>query len=62
MSTFVKENVPFWVSFASSAAPLVSSIVFLAPFPTVQKFSESGTTGALPLLPYSSMCINGFAW
>lgn len=61
MTSFEKENIPFWVSLCSQLAPLVSSGVFLAPFPTIQKFSKSGT-GSLPLLPYSSMCINGFAW
>jgi hypothetical protein len=58
---FEKEKVPFWVSLATTAAPLISSVVFLSPFPTVQTFSKFGT-GTLPLLPYSSMCVNGFAW
>ena len=53
---------PAWVSFCSQAAPVVASVVFLAPLPTIQNIVKEKSVGSLPLLPYSSMVVNSFLW
>jgi len=53
---------PAWVLACGQAAPIVSSGVFLSPIPTVQNIMREKTVGSLPLLPYSSMCVNAFMW
>jgi len=53
---------PAWVLACGQAAPIVSSGVFLSPIPTVQNIMSEKSVGRLPLLPYSSMCVNAFMW
>mmetsp|Transcript_30486 Transcript_30486/g.35027 ORF Transcript_30486/g.35027 Transcript_30486/m.35027 type:complete len:235 (+) Transcript_30486:66-770(+) len=56
-------NTPaVWVSLCSRAAPLVSTGVCLAPFPTVANIVKLRSVGSLPLMPYSSMVVNSFVW
>ncbi len=57
----VTQTAP-WVVACGRAAPIVSSGLFLAPVPTVKKIVEQRSVGNLPLLPYSSMCVNAFMW
>jgi MtN3/saliva family. len=61
MATAVKTS-PEWVTACGKAAPLISSGVFLSPLPTVQNIIREKSVGNLPLLPYSSMCVNSFMW
>ena len=42
--------------------PLFAQFVMFAPFTTMQEVKAAGTTGDLPLLPYSMMMCNGFLW
>jgi solute carrier family 50 protein (sugar transporter) len=56
------QTSPAWVAACGKAAPLVSSGVFLSPLPTVQNIIREKSVGNLPLLPYSSMCVNSFVW
>jgi len=53
---------PAWVIACGQAAPIVSSCVFMSPLPTVQNIMQEKSVGDLPLLPYSSMCVNAFMW
>ncbi len=62
LNAVVKQQPAAWVSLCSQAAPIVSSAVFMAPIPTIQKIRSSRSTGSLPLLPYSSMVVNAFLW
>jgi len=50
------------VSACTQMAPIVSSILFVAPLPTIQKIAADKNVGDLPLLPYSSMVANAFLW
>ena len=54
--------VPAWVSLSGQAAPLAAFVVFLAPYPTIRKMMVEKSVGQMPLLPYSSMFVNGFVW
>jgi len=51
-----------WVSACAQTAPAISSILFIAPMPTIQKIVATKSVGDLPLLPYSSMVANAFLW
>ncbi len=51
-------KLPQWVSLSSKFAPYASTVVFMAPIPTIL----SRKLGGLPLLPYSSMVANCFVW
>jgi solute carrier family 50 protein (sugar transporter) len=51
-------KLPQWVSLSSKFAPYASTVVFMAPIPTIM----SRKLGGLPLLPYSSMVANCFVW
>ena len=53
---------PQFVAACGKAAPIVSSGVFLSPVPTVLNIMKDRSVGNLPLLPYSSMCVNAFMW
>ncbi len=53
---------PAWVIACGQAAPAVSSGVFLSPVPTIRNIMKEESVGSLPLLPYSSMCVNAFLW
>lgn len=53
---------PGWVIACGQAAPAVSSGVFLSPVPTIMNIMRDKSVGNLPLLPYSSMCVNAFMW
>lgn len=50
----------FTVSFWSATAPIASIMLKLSPMPTIHKVRKRGTTGGLPLLPYSAMCTMTF--
>ena len=50
----------FTVSLWSTLAPFASIALKLSPMPTIQRVRKEGTTGGLPLLPYSAMCIMTF--
>jgi len=56
------KTTPAWVSACGKLAPMVSSGVFLSPVPTIQNIEKDRSIGTLPLLPYSSMCVNAFMW
>jgi len=43
-------------------APIASVVVFMAPLPTMKQISEDKSVGALPLLPYTSMCLSATLW
>lgn len=43
-------------------APYCGVLCFLAPMPTLLQVTNDKSTGALPLLPYSSMISNSFVW
>jgi hypothetical protein len=58
----VVQSSPAWVTACGQAAPAVSSGVFLSPVPTIRNIMKDKTVGNLPLLPYSSMCVNAFMW
>lgn len=58
----VASKSPAWVVACGQAAPAVSSGLFLAPFPTIKNIMANRSVGNLPLLPYSSMCVNAFMW
>lgn len=51
-------KLPQWVSLSGKFAPYASTVVFMAPIPTIM----SRKLGGLPLLPYSSMVANCFVW
>lgn len=51
-----------WIMLCSKYAPYASTVVFMAPIPTIRKMIVSRTVGGLPLLPYSSMVANCFVW
>jgi solute carrier family 50 protein (sugar transporter) len=51
-------KLPQWITLSSKFAPYASTVVFLAPIPTIL----SRKLGGLPLLPYSSMVANCFVW
>lgn len=53
---------PMLVDLCTNAAPLAAVLVFMAPFPTVQKIRHDKGVGTLPLLPYSSMVASAFLW
>ena len=50
----------FSVSLWSDLAPFASIALKLSPMPTIQKVRREGTTGGLPLLPYSAMATMTF--
>jgi len=54
--------VPAWIRFCSDTAPLAAIVVFMAPYPTIQKVQKAKSVGSLPLLPYSSMIANCVLW
>lgn len=41
---------------------LAAQVVFLAPMQAMKEIKASGSTGKLPLMPYSSMCVAGWMW
>lgn len=43
-------------------APIASVGLYLAPLPTIQQVTNSGTVGSLPLLPYTTMAANAWMW
>jgi len=50
----------FTVKLWSTLAPFASIALKLSPMPTIQTVRRNGTTGGLPLLPYSAMCTMTF--
>lgn len=50
------------VDLCTNLAPMAAIFVFMAPMPTIGKIRQSGSVGALPLLPYSSMVGSTFLW
>jgi len=56
------EKNPLWLSFVGKAAPISSILLYMAPIPTVHEFTKRKMVGSLPLLPYTSMLSNSFAW
>jgi len=62
MASAAVKTSPSWVTACGKAAPLISSGVFLSPVPTVQNIIKEKSVGNLPLLPYSSMCVNSLMW
>lgn len=51
-----------FVSLCGKSAPIVSTFLCCAPFPTIQKITKEKSIGNLPLLPYSSLVVNAFLW
>jgi solute carrier family 50 protein (sugar transporter) len=51
-----------FASICGRIAPVASIVVFMAPFPTIQKIKRDRSVGNLPLLPYSSMASSAFLW
>lgn len=53
-----------FVTLCATIAPYCGVLCFLAPIPTIGQVKRDKTTGALPLLPYSSMVcpINAFTF
>lgn len=51
-----------WVQLCGVLAPIASIMVGLSPFPTIQRILRDRKVGSLPLLPYSTMVINGSLW
>ncbi|CAB9510417.1 Bidirectional sugar transporter [Seminavis robusta] len=58
----LESATPLWISICGKMAPISSIMLYLAPIPTVQEFSRRRLVGDLPLLPYTSMLSNSFAW
>jgi len=58
----VSKSLSSWVMLSSKYAPYASTVVFMAPIPTIRKMIVSRSVGGLPLLPYSSMVANCFVW
>mmetsp|Transcript_10838 Transcript_10838/g.14350 ORF Transcript_10838/g.14350 Transcript_10838/m.14350 type:complete len:222 (+) Transcript_10838:250-915(+) len=46
----------------ANLAPWAASVVFLAPYPTIQKIMSEKSVGNLPLMPYTSMIGSAFLW
>jgi len=58
----MEESSPSFVKICGVLAPFTSIAVCLAPIPTINKIVRDRSVGSLPLLPYSSMFVNGFVW
>ena len=58
----MEESLPSFVKICGVLAPFTSIAVCLAPIPTINKIVRDRSVGNLPLLPYSSMFVNGFVW
>ena len=56
------KSLPQWVTISSKFAPYASTVVFMAPIPTIRKIMLDRNVGGLPLLPYSSMVANCVVW
>jgi solute carrier family 50 protein (sugar transporter) len=56
------EDVAVWVQVCGTFAPLASILVGFSPLPTIQKIARERKVGSLPLLPYSTMIVNGMLW
>lgn len=41
---------------------LAAQILFIAPLDAMRTIKKEASVGTLPLLPYSSMCLNGMIW
>uniref|UniRef100_A0A7S2KF28 Sugar transporter SWEET1 n=1 Tax=Skeletonema marinoi TaxID=267567 RepID=A0A7S2KF28_9STRA len=50
------------LTLCGTLAPYCGVLCFLAPMPTILEVARDKSTGALPLLPYSSMISNSFVW
>lgn len=50
------------LTLCGTLAPYCGVLCFLAPLPTILQVARDKSTGALPLLPYSSMIANSFVW
>jgi len=57
-----EDELNSFVNLCGLIAPFSSIAVCLAPIPTVNKIASDRSVGNLPLLPYSSMFVNGFVW
>jgi len=53
---------PMAVSFLSVSPAIAGQILFLSPMQAMRQFRESGTTGAVSVMPYAAMAANGAAW
>ncbi len=53
---------PGLVKLFAVGAPIAAQVVFLAPVEAMMKVRKAGTTGDLPLTPYSSMAGCGMVW
>lgn len=53
---------PTWLNRCNQLAPCTGVLCSLAPLPTFVQISRDKSVGKLPLLPYSSMIVNGFVW
>jgi len=58
----MSSNIPSWVQLCVTLAPAAAWVVFASPIPTIQQISRDKAVGGLPLLPYSSMCVNCVLW
>jgi len=56
------ESSSLFVRLCGILAPIASIIVCLSPFPTIQRIIRDRSVGSLPLLPYSTMIVNGVLW
>lgn len=61
-TAFQTASAPMFVDLCTNVAPFAAILVFMAPFPTIQRVREEKNVGTLPLLPYSSMAASAFIW
>mmetsp|Transcript_612 Transcript_612/g.962 ORF Transcript_612/g.962 Transcript_612/m.962 type:complete len:223 (-) Transcript_612:80-748(-) len=54
--------VEYWIQLCGQLAPMVAIAVFMAPIPTIFQVWKDKKVGDLPLLPYTSIILNGFVW
>merc|ERR1711862_41229 len=58
----ITREVPWIVNICGYLAAIAAITVTMAPIPIMIKFHRESSVGSLPLLPFSSMVINAFAW
>eukprot|EP00755_Sulcionema_specki_P019266 Sspe_Gene.69009::Locus_40670_Transcript_1_1_Confidence_1.000_Length_929::g.69009::m.69009/K15382/SLC50A, SWEET; solute carrier family 50 (sugar transporter) len=50
------------VGFLQVAPPFAAQFLFFSPLATIREVQKAGTTGKMPMLPYTMMACNGFLW
>eukprot|EP01059_Diplonema_ambulator_P034070 TRINITY_DN7455_c1_g1_i4.p2 TRINITY_DN7455_c1_g1~~TRINITY_DN7455_c1_g1_i4.p2 ORF type:complete len:120 (+),score=38.63 TRINITY_DN7455_c1_g1_i4:32-391(+) len=50
------------VTLLQVAPPVCAQVLFLSPLATMKEIKAAGTTGGMPMLPYTMMACNGFLW